>query len=169
MPPDAVIDEQEVEPEPRSPDLEEVIEEGVEDIEEMELWLDDYGIIMGSLALTLDEIDYDGFEDSRCRALRRSLGEVSSKLDTSPDPEIDLLISRALASFNEALKACRAGDEPAWALALLSGKESTHEAQQLMDRRYLNRGVLELELESATGEERSEESISGRFLAESLP
>ena len=159
----------ESEPEPRSPELEEVIEEGVEDIEKMEAWLEDYDDYMGRLGLTLDEIDFDGISDGRCRQLRRNLTEVSGKLGKSPDAEIDLLISRAIASFNEALKACRDEDAPAWALALLAGKELTHEAQQLMDRRYLYRGVLELELESATGEERSPESISGRFLSESLP
>ncbi|MEO1087302.1 MAG: hypothetical protein AAFY88_23955, partial [Acidobacteriota bacterium] len=88
---------------------------------------------------------------------------------TSPDDDVARLVGQAFGAFSDGRQACRGKDEPSWALALLNGKAATHEAQQIMDRRYLYRGVVELELESETGAERSTESMSGRFLAESLP
>ncbi|MEM1183296.1 MAG: hypothetical protein AAGM22_33440 [Acidobacteriota bacterium] len=149
----------------------EAVEEGVADEEEMAEWVEDYADVMGTLAVTLDEIDFEGMETERCQSLRRQLSAARRRLGNSPDADVDKLLAKAFNAFGEGVAACRNGDEPAWALALLNGKAATHEAQEVMDRRYLYRGVLELELESETGAVRSTASISGRFLddAEALP
>ena len=133
----------------------------------MKRWLDLYAELMAPLALALDEIDFEGFTVERCRQLQGSVRRASQELTKAPDPEVADLLAPSFRSFTSAAKACTDKDEGAWAFNLLAGKEATHETQVLLDERYRYGGILELELESAIGEERSDASMSGRFLLDS--
>lgn len=131
---------------------------------DMKAWIETYGDRMGPVALALDEIDFDGFDPDRCRRLQRAVKRAGEDLGGAPDSEVDALLAPSFRAFTAAAQACRGEDEGAWSFNLLAGKEATHEAQVLLDERYQYGGILELELESAIGEERSEASMSGRFL-----
>ncbi|MEM8930028.1 MAG: hypothetical protein AAGE94_02570 [Acidobacteriota bacterium] len=126
-------------------------------------WLTSYEELMNPVARALDEIDFGGFDNARCQALRATLTRAN-KLEPCPDTRIEALVRPAFEPFSDAWDACRSKDEDAWSRNLLDGKSATHDAQALMDRTYGFAGVLELELEGAIGVERSIESISGRYL-----
>lgn len=126
-------------------------------------WLSRYADLMRPLGSALDEVDFGGLEEARCNALRIALRRARA-LEPAPDPQLDEVLRPAFEELDAALEACLSGNEDLWAIQLLQAKESTHATQVLMDERYGYGGVLELELESAIGVDRSRESISGRFL-----
>ncbi|MEM6795030.1 MAG: hypothetical protein AAF725_13715 [Acidobacteriota bacterium] len=142
-------------------------EPGAEEVSALDMadWLDSYDEVMSSVGSSVEEIDFDGFQNNRCRQLRNQVGTAQKQLKDPADREIGRLVAGGLAAFLAAGRACTEKDVESWAVAVLEGKGLTHDAQKLMDDRYGYRGILELELESAVGVERSLDSMTGAFLA----
>ncbi|MEL7061561.1 MAG: hypothetical protein AAGN46_16165, partial [Acidobacteriota bacterium] len=132
---------------------------------EMQQWLNAYDDAARPLATVIEEIDFEGFDDQLCAEYQEALLEFR-RLPDAADPEIDELIKSSVRTLRRAGAACRAANENDWALHVTQTKRATHVAQRLMDDRYAYQGPLELELESAEGQVRSEASMTGRFLAD---
>ena len=132
--------------------------------EALDEWTAAYSQWMTPLALQLDEIDFEGIAQSRCRKLQKALRAVQNELPECPDTEIQGFLDPALTILRDTADACRAQDENLWASGLLEAKRLIHEAQVLLDERYRFAGISELELESAIGVQRSPDSISGKWL-----
>lgn len=129
-------------------------------------WTEEYLQWMSPLALALDEIDFEGIAQARCRDLQKNLRAVESNVSTCPDSEVENLLKLALPILHSSADACRGESEDRWASSLLEAKKLIHEAQVLLDEKYRFAGISELELESAIGVQRSPSSISGRWLIE---
>ena len=134
--------------------------------EQIKPWTEEYIQWMAPLALQLDEIDFEGIDQSRCRDLQKHLRSVESNIPECPDSEVENLLGLALPILHSSADACRGDNEERWASSLLEAKKLIHKAQVLLDERYRFAGISELELESAIGVQRSPSSISGRWLIE---
>lgn len=136
--------------------------------QQMEEWHEKhYMERMVPLAASLEAVDFGGLDPALCEALRDDLRAAERDIPVAPHSEIENTFRPGLVAFAQARQACFTRDEQQWAFHLLQGKRATHRAQEMMMDRYQLPGVLELELESEVGIERSLESISGRFLDES--
>lgn len=129
-------------------------------------WTEEYLQWMSPLALVLDEIDFEGIAQTRCRDLQKNLRAAESNISECPDSEVEALLKLALPILHAGADACRGESEDRWASSLLEAKKLIHKAQVLLDERYRFSGISELELESAIGVQRSPSSISGRWLIE---
>ena len=135
--------------------------------ERMRRWHEEHYLeLMIPLAEALEEIDFEGLDSAPCGELDRYMRDAERGIPTAPDPEIESIFRPGMSAFVMATRACSDQDESTWAFGLLQGKRATHRAQELMDERYGLAGILELELESEIGVQRSPESITGRYLQE---
>ena len=135
--------------------------------ERMRRWHEEHYLeLMIPLAEALEEIDFEGLDTAPCEVLEVHMQDAERGIPTAPDPEIESIFRPGMSAFVMAVRACADQDEGTWAFGLLQGKRATHRAQELMDERYGLAGILELELESEIGVQRSPESITGRYLQE---
>ena len=155
---------------PSAPETIDTVDSGAEPTEVtaevIQPWTEEYLQWMSPLALALDEIDFEGIQQTRCRDLQKNLRAAESNISECPDSEIESLLRLALPILHSSADACRGENEDRWASSLLEAKKLTHKAQVLLDERYRFAGISELELESAIGVQRSPSSISGRWLIE---
>ncbi|MEM9555578.1 MAG: hypothetical protein AAGC60_15075 [Acidobacteriota bacterium] len=132
----------------------------------MSAWAIDYRRLFDPVADRIEAVDFDGFDDPSCYALRDALGVARSDLPDADDDSIRDHISNALINFDRAAAACLERDVEGWSKHVLNGKAATHAAQAVLAERYAEDGLLDLELESASGDTRSRSSMTGRYLAQ---
>jgi hypothetical protein len=131
----------------------------------MVAWLDLYRDYFGPIGLLFEKIDYEGFNPPAvCDDLQLAISAAREGLPTAPDEQLEYEVRVCFDPLQQTAEACQEHDSQRWSAALLGAKACTHRAQARMVDDHGFAGLLELELESAQGIDRSTQSMSGRYL-----